>query len=279
MVGPALETLLANSATGMLGTADTIAVGATGFALLGGEPRNRLPQALADRFRARRVVLASDATTAYAATNGTGPWAAIAAGTGAVALGLDPERGWRRADGRGHLLGDDGGGAWIRREGLAAALRAYDGRPDSSPQLLDALVRRFGPPEALPKLIHPSPQRVGLLVSFAQPSRPAPATVTRGRTPSWSGPGGLSPRPLTAAPDDAHVPIGRTGKLFRIGDAMLAAFETRLRELHPRVRLAASNGEPLRGALGLAASAATGTWMLPTDDALLILTHFDHVDG
>ncbi|WP_406424237.1 hypothetical protein OH809_03125 [Streptomyces sp. NBC_00873] len=75
------------------------------------------------------------------------------------------------------------------------------------------------------------------------------------------------------------MPIGRTGKLFRIGDAMLAAFETRLRELHPRVRLAASNGEPLRGALGLAASAATGTWMLPTDDALLILTHFDHVDG
>ncbi|MFH8473948.1 hypothetical protein [Streptomyces sp. NPDC018000] len=49
--------------------------------------------------------------------------------------------------------------------------------------------------------------------------------------------------------------------------------------LRPRVRLAAFHGEPLRGALGLAASAATGTWTLPTDEALLTLTHFDHVDG
>ncbi|MFF4764374.1 BadF/BadG/BcrA/BcrD ATPase family protein [Streptomyces sp. NPDC001292] len=175
VVVPVLETLLADSATGMLGTADTIAVGATGFALLGGELRNRLPQTLADRFRARRVVLASDAVTAYAATIGTEPGAVIAAGTGAVALGLDPEIGWRRADGWGHLLGDDGGGAWIGREGLAAALRAYDGRPDGSPQLLDALVRRFGPPQQLPGLIQPSPQRAGLLASFA----PAVAACAR----------------------------------------------------------------------------------------------------
>jgi hypothetical protein len=41
----------------------------------------------------------------------------------------------------------------------------------------------------------------------------------------------------------------------------------------------ASNGEPLDGALGLAVPAATGTWTLPTDEALLTLTHFDHVDG
>ncbi|MEV7236394.1 BadF/BadG/BcrA/BcrD ATPase family protein [Streptomyces sp. NPDC051020] len=277
---PALETLLAESATGMLNTVDTIAVGATGFALLGGDLRKRLPHALADRFRARRVVLASDAVTAYAATIGTEPGAVIAAGTGAVALGLGPERGWRRADGWGHLLGDDGGGAWIGREGLAAALRAYDGRPDGSPQLLDALVRQFGPPAQLPGLIQPSPQRAGLLAGFA----PAVAACTRDGDARANyilvrAGAALAETVHAVAPDDANAPIGRTGKLFRIGDALLAAFETRLRELRPRVRLVASHGEPLDGALGLAASAATGTWTLPTDEALLTLTHFDHVDG
>ncbi|MFE7323489.1 N-acetylglucosamine kinase [Streptomyces sp. NPDC057565] len=280
VVVPAVETLLADSTTGMLGTADTIAVGATGFALLGDELRDRLPQTLADRFRVRRVVLTSDAVTAYAATIGTGPGVVIAAGTGAVALGLDPERGWRRTDGWGHLFGDDGGGAWIGREGLAAALRAYDGRPEGSIQLLDALVRRFGPPEQLPGRIQTSPQRAGLLSSFA----PAVAACARDGDAQANSILVRAGRALAetahaAAPDDAHAPIGRTGRLFRIGDALLAAFEKRLRELRPCARLTASDGEPLDGALGLAAAAATGTWTLPMDDALLTLTHFDHVDG
>ena len=39
---------------------------------------------------------------------------------------------WARADGWGTLLGDDGGGYWIGRAGLASALRARDGRGGSA---------------------------------------------------------------------------------------------------------------------------------------------------
>ncbi|MCX4793759.1 ATPase [Streptomyces sp. NBC_01242] len=276
---PALEALLADPAADMPPTVDTIAVGATGFALLGGDLRKRLPQALADRFRARRVILASDAVTAYAATLGTMPGAVIAAGTGAVGLGLAPREGWRRADGWGHLLGDEGGGAWIGCEGVKAALRAYDGRPDGSPQLLDALLGRFGPPQRLSGLIQPSPQRAGLLAAFA-PDVAACAHDGDARAHAILNRAGraLAETAHAAAPDDGSASIACAGKLFRIGDALLGPFEARLRELRPRIRIVASNGEPLDGALRLAAAAATGAWTLPADDALLVLTHFDNVD-
>ncbi|WP_275092119.1 BadF/BadG/BcrA/BcrD ATPase family protein, partial [Microbacterium sp. K36] len=50
----------------------------------------------------------------------------LIAGTGAVALGVDPS-GARLVDGWGPELGDFGSGSWLGREALRAVLRAHDG--------------------------------------------------------------------------------------------------------------------------------------------------------
>ncbi|WP_307829233.1 BadF/BadG/BcrA/BcrD ATPase family protein, partial [Streptomyces clavuligerus] len=110
--------------------------------------------------------LASDAVTAYAGALGQRPGAVVAGGTGMVALGTDLTR-WRRADGWGHLLGDCGGGAWIGRAGLEAALRAHDGREGGSPALLAAAESAFGPARELPDRVYPRPDRPAVLASFA----------------------------------------------------------------------------------------------------------------
>ncbi|EMF01722.1 hypothetical protein H340_04949 [Streptomyces mobaraensis NBRC 13819 = DSM 40847] len=144
-------------------------VGAAGMVTLGADLRAVLPGALRAELGIRRLALASDSVTAYAGALGQRPGVVVAAGTGLVALGtgLTPGGGWRRADGWGHLLGDCGGGAWIGRAGLEAALRAYDGRAGGSAALLGRLEAVFGPAPDLPGMLYPRPDRAAVLASFA----------------------------------------------------------------------------------------------------------------
>ncbi|WP_312867049.1 N-acetylglucosamine kinase [Streptomyces zagrosensis] len=165
---PAVEQLLRDvGAT----TVHAGCVGAAGMATLGSDLRARLPAALADAFGLRHLALAADGVTAYAGALGQRPGVVVAAGTGMIALGSSlsdgPHGGWQRADGWGHLLGDCGGGAWIGRAGLEAAMRAYDGRAGGSTPLLQRLEAVFGPPAALPGLLYPRPDRPAVLASFA----------------------------------------------------------------------------------------------------------------
>ena len=70
----------------------------------------------------------------------------LAVGTGAVAVGL-VDGGVNRADGYGLLLGDDGGGAWVGREALRAAVRGHAA-------LRAAGLRTCGPAADWPGLAH-----------------------------------------------------------------------------------------------------------------------------
>lgn len=128
---------------------DTAVVGAAGLASLGDALRAELPGALGTEFGVRTVALVADAVTAYTGALGPRPGAVVAAGTGLIAIGTDLGS-WRRADGWGHLLGDCGGGAWIGRAGLEAALRAHDGRSGGSAALLALAEEVFGPVRSCP---------------------------------------------------------------------------------------------------------------------------------
>lgn len=146
------------------------AVGA-GLAGLASAPERADP--LADGLRARfgpavRVLLASDMTTWHAGALGGAPGVVLAAGTGTVALGVDAAGHCARVDGWGHLLGDDGSGYAIGRAGLAAALRAHDGRPDGSAALLRLLRERFGDPDGLPGRVHGSDNPAREIAAFAR---------------------------------------------------------------------------------------------------------------
>ncbi|MBZ6474940.1 N-acetylglucosamine kinase [Streptomyces griseocarneus] len=247
-----------------------VCVGAAGMAMLGDDLRAVLPDALRDALGTDRLALASDAVTAYAGALGQRPGVVVAAGTGLVALGTDlsAEGGWRRADGWGHLLGDCGGGAWIGRAGLEAALRAYDGRTGGSPALLARSEAVFGPAPRLPGLLYPRPDRPAVLASFAPevgrcaPDDPVAAGILRAAARH------IAAAAAAACPAQA-ADVALTGGLFGLGDQLLTPLHHELQLQLPGVRRVVTQGDPLAGAVTVATALARNDLALPVDDTLL----------
>ncbi|WP_328382279.1 ATPase [Streptomyces sp. NBC_00400] len=260
--------------TGAYGFA-AVCVGAAGMATLGEDLRARLPGALATAFGVRHLALAADAVTAYAGALGQRPGAVVAAGTGMIALGTDltAEGGWRRADGWGHLLGDCGGGAWIGRAGLEAAMRAYDGRPGGSAALLARAEAVFGPVSGLPGVLYPRPDRPAVLASFAPEVAHCAAednAVARGIMQTAAG--HIADAAAAVCPPGDGTAVGCTGGLFGLGEPLLAPLRRALAERLPHARPAAAAGSPLDGALAIAAALAGDRLTLPVEGRLLQIT-------
>jgi N-acetylglucosamine kinase-like BadF-type ATPase len=258
-------------------------VGAAGMASLGEDLRARLPAALADRLGVRRLALAGDAVTAYAGALGLRPGVVVAAGTGMIALGTAADGGgWRRADGWGHLLGDAGGGAWIGRAGLEAALRAHDGRAGGSAALLARARSRFGPIETLPAQLYPRPDRAAVLASFAPEvarcaTQDAGDAENAGDTVAADILRQAATHILEAAaavrPGPGEVDVALTGGLFKMGEPLLGPLRELARRLLPGAILAPAAGDPLDGALLIAGALHRDDLPLPTDPALLTVTN------
>jgi N-acetylglucosamine kinase-like BadF-type ATPase len=247
---------------------DTVVVGATGLATLGEALRADLPAALAREFGVRTVALVADAITAYTGALGARPGAVVAAGTGLIAIGTDLKR-WRRADGWGHLLGDCGGGAWIGRAGLEAALRAHDGRRGGSARLLACAEEMFGSARELPGRVYPRTDRPAVLASFAPrvaesaPHDPVAAGILR------SAAAHMADSAAAVCPSDGEPRVALTGGLFQLGDALLVPLERELAERLPHARRVTAEGDPLHGAVRIATELATRALALPGDGAML----------
>ncbi|MFD4799374.1 N-acetylglucosamine kinase [Streptomyces anulatus] len=280
---PAARELLDRAAASATDDAPTgevaaLAIGAAGMATLGDRLRSELPGALADALGVRRLALAADAVTAYAGAVGQRPGAVVAGGTGMIALGTDLME-WHRADGWGHLLGDSGGGAWIGRAGLDAAMRAHDGRRGGSPALLDRLRAVFGTPEALPGLLYPRSDRPAVLASFAPEvaacagADPVAAGILRQAaghiaeaaaavSPTFAG-------TETEAGEGGEVAL--TGGLFKMGEPLIAPLREELAQLLPGARVTTAAGDPLTGALRIARALAAGDLRLPRHPTMLFV--------
>ncbi|GAA5076014.1 N-acetylglucosamine kinase [Streptomyces similanensis] len=243
-------------------------VGAAGFATLGDALRAELPGALARELGVREVALAADAVTAYAGALGSRPGAVIAAGTGMIALGTDLAA-WRRADGWGHLLGDCGGGAWIGRAGLEAALRAHDGRDGGSAALLGRAEEAFGPMPELPGRLYPRPDRAAVLASFAPQvaacaaDDPVAAGVLRAAARH------IAESAAAVCPPEGEPLIALTGGLFKTGEPLLVPLERELTARLPHARRVTAEGDPLHGCALLAAELVGGALALPGDEKML----------
>ncbi|GAA4929712.1 N-acetylglucosamine kinase [Streptomyces coeruleoprunus] len=263
---PVAEELAAKA--GAEGPPAAAALGAAGMAALGDELRAVLPGALRRALGVRHLALASDAVTAYAGALGQRPGTVVAAGTGMVALGTDLSR-WRRADGWGHLLGDCGSGAWIGRAGLEAALRAHDGRRGGSPALLARAEAVFGPVAGLPGRLYPRTDRAAVLASFA----PEVAACAPG-DPVAAGVLARAARHIAEAAAAVHPRggggvVALTGGLFRIGDPLLVPLREELAAQLPDARQVSAAGDPLSGALAVAAALAGGILRLPGEPGML----------
>ncbi|MEV0580317.1 MULTISPECIES: N-acetylglucosamine kinase [unclassified Streptomyces] len=253
----------------------TAAIGAAGMATLGDQLRAELPAALADALGVRTLALAADAVTAYAGAVGQRPGAVVAAGTGLIALGTDLT-GWRRADGWGHLLGDSGGGAWIGRAGLDAAMRAHDGRRGGSAALLARLEAVFGPAPELPGLLYPRTDRPAVLASFAPEVAacaahdPVADGILRDAAAHIAeAAAAVCPK---AGADDEPYEVALTGGLFRMGDPLLEPLRAELARQLPHARAVPGSGDPLMGSLRIAQALARGGLRLPHHPTLLRVT-------
>jgi N-acetylglucosamine kinase-like BadF-type ATPase len=85
-----------------------------------------------------RMLITDDATIALSGALAGQPGIVIVAGTGSIAFGRNAQGRTARAGGWGYLFGDEGGGFWIVREALRAALRWEEGW--GSPTALRALL-------------------------------------------------------------------------------------------------------------------------------------------
>lgn len=248
-----------------------VCVGAAGMATLGGQLRRALPPALAREFGAGRVALAADAVTAYAGALGEQPGAVVAGGTGLIAMGTDL-RSWHRADGWGHLLGDCGSGAWIGRAGLEAAMRAYDGREGGSAALRERAEAVFGAPlSGLPGQLYPRTDRPAVLASFAPEVARCAAEDPVAREVLRAAAVEIATAAAAVCPPEERASVALTGGLFRIGEPLLGPLRGELEARLPHARFQDPAGDPLDGALLVAARLASGSLRLPQDSALLSL--------
>ncbi|MEW1929768.1 BadF/BadG/BcrA/BcrD ATPase family protein [Streptomyces sp. NPDC088360] len=253
-----------------------VAIGAAGMATLGDDLRAELPAALHQALGTSRLALAADAVSAYAGALGDRPGAVVAAGTGMIAIGTDLT-GWHRADGWGHLLGDCGGGAWIGRAGLDAAMRAFDGRARGSKALLARAEELFGPAPTLPGQLYPRTDRPAMLASFAPevgrcaPEDPVAEAILRDAARHIAeAAAAVCPAPDAVGRGD-RPEVALTGGLFKLGDVLLRPVRAELAEHLRHVRLVPAAGDPLDGAVRIAAAVAADRLRLPLDARMLTL--------
>ncbi|MHB9755412.1 N-acetylglucosamine kinase [Streptomyces sp. BYX5S] len=245
-----------------------VALGAAGMATLGDGLRAGLPGAIARELGVERLALAADGVTAYAGALGQRRGAVVAAGTGMISLGTDLAS-WRRADGWGHLLGDCGGGAWIGRAGLDAAMRAFDGRRGGSKALLAAAEERFGPAIELPGRIYPRTDRPAALAAFAPDvARCAAADDAVAADILRAAAAHIAEAAAAVCPAGGGD-VALTGGLFRTGEPLLGPLREELAEQLPRATVVSATGDPLHGCLVIAAALATDGLRLPRDRRLL----------
>lgn len=215
--------------------------------------RERLGAAIAELLPADEVLLCADNVTAHAGALGGGPGVALTIGTGVNCLAIDA--GVRhKVDGWGYLFGDDGSGFAIGRAGIAAALRAYDGRGPAT-ALLNSTGQRFGDPNRLAPVLYTSPTVVDDVARFALEVLDAAAAGDAVAAGIVDAAGrelaGTAAAGIAALPGSEPVPVACTGRLVEAGGGLREAFLAALAEV-PRARFVAAAGSPLDGACLLA---------------------------
>ncbi len=204
------------------------------------------------------VWLASDAVTAHAGALPERHGVVLTVGTGVACLGLDRASGRSaRVNGDGFLLGDAGGAFWIGSRGLAAVLRARDGRGPAT-ALDGAADAAFGVHEDLAAHVHSLPRAVNAVAQFAvqvqavaDDGDEAAAGVVDAAALELLTTVTAAARVVAAGP----VPLAVSGRVAAPGTALRRSLERHLAASGAPLSLVAAAGSPLDGAFALARGA------------------------
>lgn len=224
--------------------------------------RQRLCEAVGTGTRTASVWLADDAVTAHAGALSLGWGVSVTAGTGVACVAMPRDGVPRVVGGHGFLLGDEGGGFWVGREGLRAALRAHDGRGPAT--TLEALAaKRFGGLDDLGPRIHGAPRAVDAIARFAPEVLAASAV-----DPVADDIVGAAAEELVTLirsavaglPQDGdRVPVALGGRALAAGP-LLERVLARLGRTMPEVAPRLADASPLAGALLLGAEQDPGAF-------------------
>lgn len=216
-----------------------------------------LTDALERRF-GTPVTVASDVVTAHAGAFAGGPGVLTIAGTGAVALAVAPDGSARMVDGWGHLLGDAGSGAAVGRAGLAAALRAHDGRRGGSVALARAATSQFGDLDDVARTVQGASHPVRVVAGFAQTVADCARDGDSVSAAIWRDAAReLADTTIAACrglPDTAPVAVTFLGSLFDLDDLVAAPVRDAVATARADVDLRPPAGDALEGAYRLVAA-------------------------
>ncbi|MFJ8600201.1 BadF/BadG/BcrA/BcrD ATPase family protein [Streptomyces shenzhenensis] len=230
---------------------DTVAAGLSGLQGAGGDAESVLDRLVG--FGVTHVVLADDAVTGYLAALALAPGVVLSVGTGVVALATTGDQALARVNGWGHLLGDDGGGYWIGRAGLHAALCAFDGRGPRT-LLLDAAAARIGPAQEIGVTLQLDPDRVRTIAAFAKDVLDLAAGGDRVATEIRAAAAAELARNADAAARRAgdaaggQIPVSWSGSLLTAQPVLREALQLELARLDSRYLLTPPGGTQLDGA-------------------------------
>jgi len=221
-----------------------------------------LTAALEERFGAGRVLVTTDARIALAGASPgdtDGPGVVLIAGTGAIAYGRNAAGAEARAGGWGPLLGDEGSGYAIARQGLAAVVREMDGRGPHTAirDLLFASERGVHSlEELLAKIYRSSGGTNDVAAYFPVVLAAAKAGDAEARRILAEAGRELALAALTVVRrlglEKEGFPVSTVGGVFAAGDLLLAPLGAALKEVAPGARVGPPAYPPEIGAIRLA---------------------------
>jgi N-acetylglucosamine kinase len=203
----------------------------------------------------------NDARIALSGAIGFGGGVVVIAGTGSVAFGRNEEGAEARAGGWGPIIGDEGSGYGIARAGLAAIMRAHDGRGPAT-KMTEILKERYDmKPEDLPPYVYAQTTQTDdiarfgkLVIEAAQDGDAAAAAIL-------DGAGRELGAAVLAVARRLHLiksafPVAYVGGAFRAGDALLDPMRAAVLAEAPKAEIGPPRHTPVEGAAQMAMRAA-----------------------
>jgi len=247
-------------AVGSPPTVDVLAVGLSAGGSFAAD-RIRLCGLLGEALPVNEIRSTGDDVVTHLGALSGAPGVALAAGTGTLCLAIGPAGERRNVDGLGYLFGDEGGGFWIGRAGIRAAVRAAEGRGPRT-ALQGALREVVGPLPSSVKHLYESPTLIAEVASFAaavgavaDAGDDVAIRICRAAADGLAGDVAAALRFLAGAdgvlpPPAAQVSVG--GGVLRAGGAVRARFADLMADRHPDVVLREPAGDASCGAMLLA---------------------------